>query len=213
MTCPICQKRKAKRYCPAKTQSICSVCCGTEREVAIDCPSDCPHLVASRQYDYERKEIDWTKMPFADTKIPASFVADHNPLVGALAYAICLYAKENRELVDSDLLASLGALAETYQTLARGIYYEKAPDYRPQREVYDRLKAAIEEHRKVESRRAGLGGARDADVSNALVFLAQLGFARTNERPKGRAFLDLLRSQFRSSEELSRPASDILLLP
>src|SRR5438067_13025412 len=64
MTCPICHKRKAKRFCPARGDGICSVCCGTEREVTIDCPSDCAHLIACRQYDYERKEIDWEKMPF-----------------------------------------------------------------------------------------------------------------------------------------------------
>ena len=48
MACPICQKRKAKRFCPGKDESICPVCCGTEREVTIDCPGDCPYLVASR---------------------------------------------------------------------------------------------------------------------------------------------------------------------
>ncbi len=53
---------------------------------------------------------------------------------------------------------------------------------------------------------------RDADVRDALIFLAQLGFTRSNERPKGRAFLDLLRSQLKSPE-LDKPASNIVLLP
>ena len=34
MSCPICQKRKAKRYCPAKEGTLCSVCCGTLVTVA-----------------------------------------------------------------------------------------------------------------------------------------------------------------------------------
>jgi hypothetical protein len=212
MTCPICHKRKAKRFCPARGDSICSVCCGTEREVTIDCPSDCPHLIASRPYDYERKEIDWEKMPFRDTKIEPSFLDDHEALVGGLAYAVCLYAKENRELVDSDVLAAVSSLAETYRTLSRGIYYEKPPDYRLQRELYGRLKAAVEDSRKAEGQRAGLGVVRDADVRDALVFLAQLGFTRSNERPKGRALLDLLRSELKSPE-LAKPASNIVLLP
>src|SRR5207302_1872824 len=143
MTCPICHKRKAKRFCPARGDSICSVCCGTEREVTIDCPSDCPHLIASRRYDYERKEIDWEKMPFRDTKIEPSFLDDHE---------------------------------------------------------------------KAEAQHTGLGAMRDADVRDALIFLAQLGFTRSNERPKGRAFLDLLRSQLKSPE-LDKPASNIVLLP
>ena len=212
MICPICHKRKAKRFCPARGDSICSVCCGTEREVTIDCPSDCPHLIASRAYDYERKEIDWKKMPFRDTKIEPSFLDDHEGLVGTLAYAVGLYSRENPELVDSDALAAISSLADTYRTLSRGIYYEKPPDYRLQHELYDRLRAAVEEYKKAESQQAGLGTVRDADVRDALIFLAQLGFTRSNDRPKGRAFLDLLRSQFKS-EGLSKPASKIVLLP
>ena len=212
MTCPICHKRKAKRFCPARGDSICSVCCGTEREVTIDCPSDCPHLIASRRYDYERKEIDWEKMPFRDTKIEPSFLDDHEALVGALAYAVCLYARDNHDLVDPDILAAISSLAETYRTLSSGIYYEKPLDYRLQRELYDRLRAAVEDHRKAEAQHTGLGAMRDADVRDALIFLAQLGFTRSNERPKGRAFLDLLRSQLKSPE-LDKPASNIVLLP
>ncbi len=212
MICPICHKRKAKRFCPARGDSICSVCCGTEREVTIDCPSDCPHLIASRLYDYERKEIDWSKLPFRETKIEPSFLGEHNSLVNALVYAICEYAAENRPLVDSDLLASIGSLVETYRTLSSGIYYEKPPDYRLQRELYERLKAAIDDYRKLQAQRTGLATVRDADVRDALVFLAQLGFARSNDRPKGRAFLDLLRNEF-TSGEFSKPASSIVVLP
>jgi len=212
MTCPICHKRKAKRFCPARGDSICSVCCGTEREVTIDCPSDCPHLIASRRYDYERKEIDWEKMPFRDTKIEPSFLDDHEALVGALAYSVCVYARDNHDLVDADVLAAISSLAETYRTLSSGIYYEKPLDYRLQRELYERLKTAVEDSKKADAQRTRLGAVRDADVRDALIFLAQLGFTRSNERPKGRAFLDLLRRQFKS-EELSKPASNIVLLP
>ena len=212
MTCPICHKRKAKRFCPARGDSICSVCCGTEREVTIDCPSDCPHLIASRQYDYERKEIDWEKMPFRDTKIEPSFLDDHEALVGALAYSVCVYARDNHDLVDPDVLAAISSLAETYRTLSSGIYYEKPLDYRLQRELYDRLRAAVEDHRKAEAQHTGLGAMRDADVRDALIFLAQLGFTRSNERLKGRAFLDLLRRQLKLPQ-LDKPASNIVLLP
>jgi len=180
--------------------------------VTIDCPSDCPHLIASRRYDYERKEIDWEKMPFRDTKIEPSFLDDHEALVGGLAYAVCVYARDNHDLVDPDVLAAISSLAETYRTLSSGIYYEKPLDYRLQRELYDRLRAAVEDHRKAEAQHTGLGAMRDADVRDALIFLAQLGFTRSNERPKGRAFLDLLRSQLKSPE-LDKPASNIVLLP
>ena len=41
MSCPICEKRPAKRFCPAKGEKICAICCGEGREVTIDCPMDC----------------------------------------------------------------------------------------------------------------------------------------------------------------------------
>ena len=213
MICPICQKRKAKRFCPARGDSICSVCCGTEREVTIDCPSDCPHLIASRTHDYERKEIDWTKLPFRETKIDPSLVLSRNSgVLNALVYAICQYASEDRALVDSDVEAAIGALVDTYRTLASGIYYENPPDYRLQRELYDRLRAAVENYKKEEARRTGLSTLRDADVREVLIFLAQLGYARSNGRPKGRAFLDLLRREF-TSGEFDKSDSKIVLLP
>ncbi len=212
MGCPICQKRKAKRFCPAKGENICSVCCGREREVTIDCPSDCPYLLASREYDFERQEIDWSRIPFADTKIPSSFVTAHEKLLLALSYAICLYARDNRLLVDSDLMASLEGLAETYRTLSSGIYYEKPPDYRLQHELYDALKAALDDYRGVEARQVGVTTVRDGEIRDAIIFLAQLGATRLNGRPKGRAYLDFLRTQFKA-EAFSKPSSNIVLLP
>ncbi len=212
MPCPICQKRPPRRFCPAKAEDICAVCCGTEREVTIDCPSDCSYLVASRQYDRQRREVDWSKVPFANTKIASSFVAAHEKLLLAISYAVCLYARDERSMVDSDALASLQALAETYKTLDTGIYYEKPPEFRLQRELYDRLKATIEEYKKSATQQMSAEGVRDGEVRDALIFLTQLGATRTNGRLKGRAYLDFLRTQFKS-EELSKPASNIVVLP
>ncbi len=211
LACPICEKRRAKRFCPAKAQIICSVCCGSEREVTIDCPSDCPYLMASRQYDYERREIDWSKVPFPEIKIPPSALGDHTKLLAALAYTVCIYSRENRALVDSDVVATLQSLAETYRTLSSGIYYEKPPDYRLRRELYENLKDAIKDYKEAEARQVGMMSVRDGVIRDALIFLAQLGASHANGRPKGRAYLDLLRTQFKS-EEFGKPASNIVLL-
>jgi hypothetical protein len=212
LACPICQKRKPKRFCPAKTETICAVCCGTEREVTIDCPADCPYLAASRQYHLDRREVDWSKVPFSDTRISAPFVAAQEKLILAASYAVCLFARDNPLLVDSDVLVSLQSLAETYRTLASGIYYEKPPDYRLQRELYEKLKAAIEDFKQAEVQQTGASSVRDGEIRDTLIFLTQLGATRANGRPKGRAYLDFLRTQFKS-EEFAKPASNIVLLP
>ena len=212
MACPICEKRKAKRYCPARAENLCTVCCGTEREVTIDCPSDCTYLVESRKHDLGRRELDWSTVPFADTRISSSFVARHEALVLALGYAICLNARDNPTVTDSDAIAGLQSLAEAYQTLTSGIYYEKPPEYAIQRGLYDSLKSAIENYKQKESQNAGIQQVHDSEIRDALIFLTQLGATRTNGRPKGRAFLDLLRSQFKS-DELQKSSSGLLVVP
>ncbi len=210
MSCPICQKRKGKRFCPAKGEKICSICCGTEREVTIDCPSECPYLAASRQH--ERREVDWSKLPFADAKIPPSFARDHGPLLNMFSYAISRYGRENRLLVDSDAQEALRALAEAHRTLSAGIVFERPPDYSVQRGLYDALKAAIEDFKKAEAEKLGLSATRESDLRDGLIFFTQLAAMRSNRRPKGRAFLDMLRSQFKS-EEFAKPASSLVVLP
>jgi len=168
--------------------------------------------VASRPYDLARRKFDWSKLPFADVKIPASFAHGHVPLLNGLSYAICAYARHNSYTVDADVIASLQALAEAYRTLSSGIYYEKPPDHRLQRELYDGLKAAIEEYKQAVARETSAGAVRDGDIRDALIFFTQLGATYFNGRPKGRAFLDLLRSQIKTAD-LAKPESNIVLLP
>jgi len=211
VACPICEKRPAKRSCPAKADIICAVCCGTEREVTIDCPSDCRYLIASRAHDLKRQEVDKSKIPFPEARIPASFVAEHHNLLLALSYSLCASARDNRMVVDSDVLASLHALGETYKTLTGGIYYENPPELRTHREIYDALKLAIEEFKKRAAQQPAADSIRDSDIRDALIFLAQLGATRANGRPKGRAYLDFLRAQFKP-EEFAKPSQGIVLL-
>ena len=211
MACPICGKRKAKRLCPARAESICSICCGEQREVTIDCPSDCMYLVTSREYDLTRLEIDWAKVPFPDVKFNRSFAETHGPFLVDIDYAVCEFAADHREVVDTDVLAALQTLAETYRTQTSGIIYEKPLDYPLQRALYEHLKASIADFRKEETQRAGMTTVRDSDIRDGLIFLTQLCAAHANGRPKGRAYLDLIRAQF-PKEEFQKAASNILLL-
>lgn len=212
MACPICEKRKAKRYCPARTETICTVCCGTEREVTIDCPSDCTYLVESRKHEAGRREVDWKTVPFSDVQVPRSTISRHQLLITQFAYAICKFARENPPVTDSDVIAGLKSLAESYQTLSSGIYYEKPPEYVLQRGLYEALQAAIKEYKEAVSTDPGFEAPRDSEVRDILIFLTQLGATRTNGRPKGRAYLDLLRSQFKS-DELQQSSPGLLVVP
>lgn len=192
---------------------ICPVCCGTEREVTIDCPSDCAYLIASRAYNYERREVDWSKMPFRDEKISPSVLEAHERLFMQLSYHICDYAAANPALVDSDVESVYEALARTYQTLAKGIVYEEPPVYPLRRELYEKLFKEISGYK---TEKAGIFAAatsvRDSEIRDALIFFTQIAAERSNGRPKGRAFLDFLRSQFKPGA-FSKRASGIVLAP
>jgi hypothetical protein len=210
LACPICGKRKAKRLCPARAQSICTICCGTEREVTIDCPGDCVHLVASRAYDRTRREVDGAELPFAEVEIKRSFVEEHSTLLATIDHAIGEFAVRRRELVDNDVQAALQTLAESYRTLASGVIYEKPLDNPLHRGLYEWLKAAIRDFRQEEARRAGMTTLRDSDVRDSLIFLTRQCALFGNGRPKGRAYLDMIRSQF-PEEEFEKRTSNIVL--
>ncbi len=197
MSCPICEKRNPSRFCPARSETICAVCCGTEREVSIDCPSDCPYLLRARQSDAAHPEpIAPKDLPFPDVRIPAGLLKLQQPLVTGLALSVLAFSREHRILQDPDVAVALGALAETYRTLDSGLYYEKPPEGGPARALYGHLAESLAGLKKQQEARSGLAPFKDSDVYHVLVFLARLVRLRTSGRPKSRAFLDYLAAQF-----------------
>jgi len=197
MSCPICEKRQPKRFCPAMGEKICAICCGREREVTIDCPPDCSHLVAGHRYEAEhRKPLSPEEFPYRDVEFPVDFVYERWPVLTGLAATILAFQMENKDLNDSGVSAALEALAETYRTLGTGIYYEKPPDAQLPRALYGQIDGFLQEVREQESARSGFSSWKDADVFRLLVFLVRIGKQETNGRPRSRAFLGFLRSRF-----------------
>ncbi|MGH9774322.1 MAG: hypothetical protein ACRD50_05180 [Candidatus Acidiferrales bacterium] len=212
MSCPICQRRKPNRYCPAKGEKICAVCCGTEREVTIDCPSDCPHLVASRRYEAEhRRPVAAAELPYPSVEFSSDLVHDRGDVIFRLGAAILRFAAENRALVDAGAIAALRAFAETLRTLTTGIYYEKPPDSALPRELYTRLAQTLQDYKKQTAERAGFAALKDSEAFNVLVFLLRVASQETNHRPLSRAFLDFLRVQFPRLPEEAREAPRIIV--
>jgi hypothetical protein len=211
VSCPICEKRKAARFCPAKGEKICAVCCGTEREVTIDCPSDCSYLIAAHRYEGGHQRSLPADTPLLDEKIPQDIVYTHQQLMSALAFSIAKFCAVHLDAVDGDILGSIQALAETHKTLISGIIYEKPPDAPLPRELYAALMAFISEVKKQQAERAGSVALKDSEVFYLLVFLYRLGLLRTNGRPRSRRFIEFLRGQFPQSPELQREESRIIV--
>jgi hypothetical protein len=211
VSCPICEKRKPARFCPAKGEKICAVCCGTEREVTIDCPPDCAYLIAAHRYENEHQRSRPADAPLLDEKIPQDIVYTHQQLMAALAFSIAKFCAVQPETVDADVLVAIQALAQTYKTLRSGIIYEKPPDALLPRELYAALIALISEVKKQQSERASSASVKDTELFYLLVFLYRMGSLRTNGRPRSRCFIEFLRGQFPQSPELKREESRIIV--
>jgi len=210
LLCPICQKRKAGRFCPAKAEKICAVCCGTEREITIDCPPDCGYLVSAHRYEDQHPRSFPADTPLLDVRIPSDSIHAHAQLLSAIAFTLAKTCASQPSATDPDVLAALRALAETYKTLLSGIVYEQPPAIPVQRALYDALSAFLAEI-KQHSAHPGVAPARDADIFALLVFLFRMGFLRTNGRSRSRRFIEFLRGQFPGAQELKREESRIIV--
>jgi len=207
MICPICNKRKAERYCPAKGEKICAVCCGTEREVTIDCPVDCGYLIAAHRYELKQnKPVPVSEVPFPDVEVPRDLISLNRSVVSGLAFAILRSAAENPSANDTDVLTALHALAEKFRTLGSGIYYEKPPAGGPPQAVYVALDKFIEDFKQKLAEQGGATRVKDSDIFYFLVFLLRVGRQQTNGRPKSRAYLEFLRGQFPKSAAAAAPS-------
>ncbi|MGH9742332.1 MAG: B-box zinc finger protein, partial [Candidatus Acidiferrum sp.] len=217
VSCPICEKRKAERFCPAKGEKICAVCCGKEREVSIDCPPDCSYLIAAHRYEDQHQRALPEDAPLLDVKVSQDLIYTHQDALSGLAFALAAYSAANRGVTDADVLAALQALAETYRTLESGIIYEKPPDAPVPRELYIALGKTLNEAKEHSGQRssssafAGPAPIKDSEIFSLLVFLYRMGLLRTNGRPRSRRFLEFLRGQFPVDPELTRQESRIIV--
>jgi hypothetical protein len=190
MKCPLCEKRKAKRHCPAKGLQICPVCCGTKREVEIDCPSDCTYLHEGREYESER--IARTGQPPARTpKLwDERFTNRHYGVFLALWKVILSERDRFPELVDTDVQATVDSLIRTYETLDRGIYYESLPSSAVQRSLYLSVQSLLEgSNKELDVSRDRL---KPETILDCLRFQKELAAWVVLPRPKSRVFLDHL---------------------
>jgi len=211
VTCTICGKRKAQRFCPAKGEKICAVCCGKEREISIGCASDCSYLLAAHRYEDEHRQPIPPDTPLLDVELPRDVVHTQQKLIAALAFSVAKFCATQPAATDPDVMAALQALAETHRTLISGILYEKPPAAPLALELYAAVGALLGEIKKQQAERSAAAVLKDADIFHVLVFLYRMGLLRTNGRPKSRRFIEFLRAQFPQARELKKEESRIIV--
>lgn len=167
------------------------MCCGTERENTVDCPSSCEHLQAARKHE-QPAALDADNLPNKDIRLTEDFIRENEHVVMWLSLAVAR-AMEKERAVDSDAREALEALIRTYRTRESGLIYETRPQNPYAAAIQAAVVESIEELRKRLSEERGMQTLRDADLLGALVFLERLQLQYSNGRRRGRAFHDFLR--------------------
>jgi hypothetical protein len=198
LSCAICEIRKEKRFCPAVHGRICPQCCGEQREVTLDCPSDCVYLQQAREHEKPRPadQFDAASL-FLQVEISEQFTYEREHLLMGLSYAVTKAAQADRSLNDRDLIAALSAMCTSYERLVNsGLHYEQPLTSVAQQAAAAQVEEMLKQYREAEQKQLGYSTLRDSDVLKALAFLVRLGHGRTTGRPKSRAFIDFLLAQF-----------------
>lgn len=203
--CKVCETRRPRRFCPGVRGDICARCCGTEREVSIDCPLDCEYLIESRAFE-RMPELDPATIPNQDVRITDEFLGENQGLIVASGRMLFEAAARVPGVIDLDVREALEALIRTYRTRETGLLY----DTRPQNPLAGGVQAGFEEllrrFREQRAQATGLHDIRDTQMLGVLVFLERLERQHNNGRRRGRAFLDFLRGWYPPPEAMEPQA-------
>jgi hypothetical protein len=217
LSCAICEIRKEKRFCPAVHGRMCSQCCGEQREVTLDCPSDCPYLQQAREHEKPRPADQFEPASlFLQVEISEQFTYEREHLLMGLSYALAKAAYADRSLNDRDLIAALSALCASQERLVNsGLHYEQPLTTAAQHAAAAQVGEMLKQYRDVEQKQLGYSTLRDSDVLQALAFLVRLGHGHTSGRPRSRAFIDFLFAQFpeKQSTVVTQETASRIIVP
>ena len=195
--CPLCSTRAAKRHCPAKATKICPVCCGTKREVEIDCPSDCTYLQTGRSFESERRPSRRASRP--GRQFDEQFLYRYAPLLATLAKVIVEERNRTPHVVDQDAGQAYQALKSTLNTLSSGLYYETTPENNVvAASLFARMKAVFDEMMQPQEDGPSLKVTEALDVVDFMISTAEF---HSSGRPRSRKYLDWLATMVPAAEK------------
>jgi len=195
VSCVLCETRKPRRYCPGVRGDICSLCCGAEREVSVDCPFDCEYLREARLHD-KPKDVSLDDFPNRDVEVTEEFLRKNDSLVVFASMSLMQAALEAQGAVDTDAREAIEAMIRTHRTLDTGLIYETRPSNPYASAIQQGFQTRLEQLRQRLLEQSGMHTLRDTDVLGVLIFLQRMEIQHNNGRRRGRAFLDFLRGYF-----------------
>jgi hypothetical protein len=125
MKCFLCNERKAKRYCPAKSRNICAVCCGEKRGIEIDCPEDCKYFVQGQSYQQTKITKQRIKKDGAITYQKRAELYRKNPqLFAKIEFALVDAYNQNSSLLNKDVVGAFELILKTLRSESKGLIYK-----------------------------------------------------------------------------------------
>jgi hypothetical protein len=212
MACAICQTRRPGRFCPGVRGDICTLCCGTEREVTVDCPLDCEYLREAHKHE-RAQPLPPAGLPNRDLRLSREAINEQEKFIMFLGEALRHAALSNPAVVDLDVREALEASIRTHRTLQSGLLYESLPANPLAAGLCRALDAAIKEFLRQEAERLGVHKTRESTTLSVLVFLQHFEISCNNGRRRGRAFLQALLDLYSPEAAPERTATSSLILP
>jgi len=126
--CPRCNKRAAKRACPALRTAICSVCCARERAIELACPETCTYLqdaslrAGQRDAQLSMKDpgLNRAITEATERSLPLLFVVQ-----GAILNAYRgIKGGPLRDLKDAEILDAVDNAIKNLETEESGLIYQ-----------------------------------------------------------------------------------------
>jgi hypothetical protein len=192
--CPLCLERPGKRFCPAKDARICSVCCGTKREIEIDCPSSCAYLKASRSYELDKPIVE-PELMNKIRKYDNSFVEKFHHVLTTINSSVAEERLSSPWIVDNDVIEVYKSLAATMRTLSSGIYYESLPETPVRVSLFRRLKNALDALMQPDHA-AEHPVLKASEAVDILEFVTVAALMNSSVRPRSRRYLDWIAETF-----------------
>lgn len=212
MKCIICEKRKAKRFCPAKRASICPVCCGEKRGVEINCPPDCVYFVEGQKHHHQKVMQHRLRKEGVASYVRRAELYKRNP--GIFARLEKIFAESfraDRNITNADLVAALELVRQTFETEKKGLIYQHQSDNRYANEISTRVLVAVTEDKDSPE----IGGHKltlDFAVSVVNEFLKEARFYQENDSNPRSYLIHILR--YHPEEEPGpRETSGLIIAP
>lgn len=171
---------------------ICGICCGTGREISVDCPLTCEYLQEGHRHE-KVPAVDPATFPHGDIRVTEQFIQQNEMLVGFAGSAVFEGALEQPGVMDLDVRAALEALVLTYRAREGGLVFDEQPASPIAAAIAAKVEARFEGVRRQEmEEHGGDSTLRDEAVLRVVAFLQRLEIMNNNGRPKSKAFLDFL---------------------